>query len=140
MIAVVLLLGVVAAVLVARSGQDTVRNLAAQGAARLLELDLMQAQRRAISTGDNHYLQFTSSGPTVTGYQLYRRAAGGDVTVDDQRQVAAGVTVAISHSTMEYAFSGAALAAYQIDIDGPAQSWIVSVTPATGHVRLQAAP
>ncbi len=140
MAAVVLIMGVLAAVLVARNGLGTVRNLAAQGAARLISLDLLQAHRRAISTGDNHYLQFTSSGGQVTGYQLFRRAAGGDVAVDDFRAAPDGVTITVSHAMMEFEFSGAALAAYQATVVGPRQTWLVEVTPATGAVRVEAAP
>ncbi len=133
---VVTVLGILAAVGMSRLGQTTYGNLGAQGDARRIALDLLQAQRRAISTGDNHYLQFTPGGGPVTSYALVRRAAGGDVTLDTVSEIPRGVTITPSHAVAEFNFEGAALAAYQIEIAGPDRNWTVSAVPATGAVRV----
>jgi hypothetical protein len=132
---VLVILALVAAATVTRFGSNTLENLGAEGFARRLALDLIQARRRTIATGDNHYLQLAVSGGAVTGYTMVCRAAGGDAAVEQPRQVPAGVTVTASHTTLEFDFDGAALAAYSISIAGPKRSWSVSTVIVTGSVQ-----
>lgn len=119
----------------ARFGSSTLENLGADGCARRFALDLMQARRRTIATGDNHYLQLTVASGKVTTYTLFRRAAGGSVAVDQATAIPSGVNVTASHTALEFDFDGAALAAYSISIAGPKRSWTVSTVIATGAVR-----
>ena len=65
-------------------GTSTVQNLSGEGFARKLALDLMQARRRTIATGDNHYLQLSPSTGNVTSYTITagRRAATSSVEAD----------------------------------------------------------
>src|SRR5688500_13413563 len=99
MVAVAAIVGLLATAGVMRFGSGTLENVGAEGFARRLALDLMQARRRTIATGDNHYLQLTLAGPNVTSYAMFRRAAGGDVAVDEVRSTPQGVTVTTSHAT-----------------------------------------
>lgn len=139
---VLMLIGVFTAVAMARLSKTPITNFASRGDARRLALDLHQIQRRAISTGDNHYLEFVSSGGQVTGYRLYRRLSGGGVQeIDSSRGFPHGETVTTTHNQLEYTFSGAALAAYEVTFAGPNRSWRASVVPVTGAVRIgQLAP
>lgn len=139
---VLVLIGTFTAVAMARLGKSPITNFASRGDARRLALDLHQIQRRAISTGDNHYLEFVSSGSQVTGYRIYRRLSGGGAQeVESFRDFPHGETVTTTHNQLEYTFSGAALAAYEVTFTGPNQSRRVSVVPATGAVRIvQLAP
>ena len=137
---VVAILGLFATMAVTRFGHASLANVGARGFARKLALDLLQAQRRAISTGDNHYVQFQSAGGAITGNTLMRRGAGGDVAVDSLRSVPKDVVVTASHTICEYAFEGAALASYTVTVAGPDRSWRVQVTPATGAVRVTELP
>ena len=99
--------------------------------------DLIQARRRAIATGDNHYVEFTTSGGAATGYTLYQRVGGGGVqAVDEYRAFVQQETVNVSHSQAEFDFEGAALAAYQITFSGPDRTAQVTVVPVTGAVRV----
>lgn len=132
---VVAIVALVAAAGFARFGSSTLENLSGDGFARRLALDLMQARRRTVATGDNHYLQLTVVSGKVTAYTLYRRAAGGSVAADQVRTVPSGVNVTTSHTTLEFDFDGAALAAYSLSIAGPKRSWTVSTVIATGAVR-----
>lgn len=136
LILVVAVLAVLAAAAVSRFGATSLANLGANADARRIALDLYQAQRRAISTGDNHFVQFNSSGGSVISYALYRRTGGGDVLVDSARQVASDMTITASATEAEFTFEGTALAAYQIDVAGPDRTWTISVIPATGAVRV----
>ncbi len=134
---VLVLLGVFAAVAAARLGPGPLQNFAARADARRLALDLHQAQRRSIATGDNHYLEFTTSGGQAVGYTLYRRLSGGGVqAVDEYREFTQDETVTVSHAQAEFNFEGAALAAYQMTLAGPNRSWQVTVIAATGAVRV----
>ncbi len=137
LLAVVTLLGVFVAVAAARLGPAPLENFASQADARRLALDLLQAQRRAIATGENHYVEFAQSGGQIVGYTVFRRLAGGGVAaVDSYRDFPRGETVAASHAQLEFNFEGAALAAYQVTFTGPNQAWRVAVVAATGAVRV----
>ena len=136
MITVVTLLGVLAMVGLSRYGQSTIGSLGAQGDARRIALDLLQAQRRAISTGDNHYVQFNPAIGPASSYQLMQRTPGGPQAVDALHEIPAGVTVSPSQAQAEFTFEGAALAAYQIGVAGPKRDWTISVVPVTGAIRV----
>ena len=124
-----------AAATLTRLGSSTLENLGAEGCAKKLALDIVQARRRTIATGDNHYLQLTVVAAKVTEYSLVRRASGGDTVVEAVRQIPAGITVTASHTTLEFNFDGGALAAYSINVAGPQRTWGVSTVMATGAVR-----
>ncbi len=136
LIAVVSLLGIMAAAGISRYGGLTLGNLGAQGDARRIALDMLQARRRAISTGDNHFLQFTPGVGPATGYTLYRRTSGGAIVVEAVRQVPDHVTITSTSSICEFTFEGTSLAAYQVTVAGPNRSWQVSVVPVTGTIRV----
>ncbi len=132
---VLAIVGLIAAAGVIRFGSGTLENLSAEGFARTLALDLNHARRAAVATGDNHYLQLSYSGANVASYAIYRRTSAGDVPVEQVRTVPAGVTVASVQATLEFEFSGAALAAYAVSVTGPDRAWTISTTIATGAVR-----
>jgi Tfp pilus assembly protein FimT len=137
LLAVLLLIAVFTAVAMARFGIEPLKNFASQSDARRLASDLIQARRRAISTGDNHYVEFASSGGAVTGYTIYRRLGGGGVAaVDAARPFVQQETISVTHSQMEFNFEGAALAAYQATFTGPDRTAQVTVVPVTGAVRV----
>ncbi|MBN1851765.1 MAG: type II secretion system protein [Pirellulales bacterium] len=137
---VVAVLGLFATMAVTRFGHDAIANTGARGFARKLALDMLQAQRRAISTGDNHYVQFVSSDGAIESSTLFRCGASGDTAVDSERTVPKHVTVTTSHMRCEYAFEGSALADYFVTVSGPDRSWQIQVTPATGNVRVTELP
>ena len=101
-----------------------------------MALDFLQAQRRAISTGDDHYLKFISAGGEIDGYQLYQDLVSGDVTIDSYRTFPDQLTVTVSHTQMDFTFEGKANAAYQVTLTGPNRTWRVDVVPMTGAARV----
>jgi len=137
---VLALVALLAAVGLMKWGSGTVENVSGESFARRLALDLLQARRRTIATGDNHYLQLSPSTSSVTSYVMYRRASGGDTVVEQTRTTPTGVTVAASHTTLEFDFDGAALAAYTVTVTAPNRSWTVSTVLATGAVQTTATP
>ncbi len=133
---VVAILGLLSVASITKFGHSTLANGGAEGFARKLSLALVHARRSTISTGDNHYLQMSTSGGSVISYALFRRTSGGDVQVDETRSVPQEVTVNSSATTLEFDFEGAALGAYTVDIAGPNRSWQVSTVILTGAVRV----
>ena len=131
-IAVVTLIGIVSLAAISRFGNSALENLSAEGYARLLQRDLLQARQRTAATGDNHYLSLTTSGSDVTTYTMWRRASGGDVAVDQPRATPTGLTVSTSHTTLEFDFDGSSLGSYVVTAAGPDRSWQVTTISATG--------
>jgi hypothetical protein len=134
------LLGLLALAGISRFGFDTLGNGGAEGYARKLSLGLLHARRATIATGDNHYLQLTTGGSSVTSFHLMRRASGGDVQVDQTRAVPADVTVTSAQTVLEFDFDGSALAPYSISVAGPDRSWTVAVTQLTGTIQVSETP
>lgn len=132
---VLVLVGLVAAASIGRFGNETLQNLDAEGYARRIALDLTQARQATIASGDNHYLSLIESGGNVTSYAMFRRDGGGDIQVSPDAPTPTGLTVTATHTTLEFDFDGAALAAYDVDIVGPNRSWSVTSIPLTGLVR-----
>lgn len=134
--AVLAIVGVLASAAVTRFGYDSLSNGGAEGWARRLALALAHARRATISTGDNHYLQLSSSGSQVTSYALFRRTGGGDVQVDQTWQIPDDVTVTCANSQLEFDFEGQALAGYTLDVAGNGRSWNLTVVMLTGVVSV----
>jgi len=136
LVAVVAVIGVLAAIAAVRFSADSVGNLAAKVDARKVALDLAQARRRAIATGDNHLLVFQQSGGDIVGYTVHRRWPDTSTTaVDEYRPFPGHLTVTVAPSDPEFTFQGEALAAYTITLAGPERTWQVTVAQATGAAR-----
>ena len=138
LIAVVTLLAIIVTVSLARYKPGTMSNLGAKADTRHLALDLMQARRRAISTGDNHYVTFTTSGGT-TQYAVFRRPSSGSPTqIGSSYTLQKGVTVTSVPATPEFTFEGLALASYTVDVYGSTNHYAVTINQASGSVRVTA--
>jgi hypothetical protein len=133
---VVTLMGIFAAVAAAHFGRTLFGDFGSQSDARRLSLDLLQTQRMAIRTGENHFVQFTLSGSNAAGYQIFRRTASGNTAADNYRGFTPEVTVTVSHPVCEFTFEGEALAAYQVQMAGKHRRWQLSVIPVSGTVRV----
>jgi prepilin-type N-terminal cleavage/methylation domain-containing protein len=138
--AVLAIIALLAAAGLMKWGAGTVQNLSGEGFARRLALDLLQARRRTIATGDNHYLLLSPSTSNVTSYAMYRRASGGDVVVEQSRSIPSGVTASASHTTLEFDFDGAALAAYAVTVVSPNRTWTITTVMATGAIQTATTP
>ena len=135
LLVVITLMGILSSVVITRFGRTLLGNFGSQADARRISLDLLQANRRSITTGDNHFLQFSAlSGKGMT-YDLIRRAAGGD-ELFDSRTLSEDVTVTVSATVMEFNFEGQALGAYVVDLQGDNRSWQLAVIPISGAVRV----
>ena len=131
---VVAILGLLAVASITRYGHSAIGNGGAEGLARKLALALTHARRSSISTGENHFLQLTTVGGSVTSFALFRRTGTGNIQVDETRTVPQGVTMSSTSTELEFDFDGSALAGYSVSIAGPNRSWDVSVVILTGAV------
>jgi len=134
LLAVVTLLGIFASVAMMHFGRSLFADFGAQAAARQLSLALLQSQRAAIATGNNHYVAFDSSTPT--SYRIFRRLDSGQTLVDGPHELSADVVAIVSHTSMEFTFEGQALAAYSLTLEGENRSWSMSVVPISGAVQV----
>ncbi len=134
LIGVLAIIGILSAATVATMAPETMQDLGAQTEARRIAADLQHARRRAVSTGDNHYLQLQSSGGSVVGYTLMQRASGGDVAVDAYRPTPANLSMTVAPSGPEFDFEGASLFGYTLELSGPNRNWRITVYAATGSV------
>jgi prepilin-type N-terminal cleavage/methylation domain-containing protein len=134
LLVVVILVGIFSSIVVMRFGRSLFSEFGAQSDSRIVSLALLQAQRAAIATGDNHYVEF--DGTTATNFQIVRRGSGSDTVVDGPHDLSADVTITVSHTQMEFNFEGQALAAYVADLVGVDRSWQISTVPITGAVSV----
>ena len=135
-VVVVALMGIMFVAGTVRLGPGSSNNMSARAAARLLSCDMRQAQRRAITTGDDHYLEFQTQGSTIVGYRCYRDDGGSGVAVDDLREFPSGLTVTSADNQLNFDFEGAADSAYDVTLAGPDRSMRVQVVPVTGAVKV----
>jgi prepilin-type N-terminal cleavage/methylation domain-containing protein len=138
LVAVVMIIGIVAAMAATRFGTNTVADVDASGFARRIALDCFQARRRAISTGNDHLLRFTIVGGKATQYVLYSKVGATLTQMDDVHAVPTNVTVTTAGTTdMEFTFTGSTLAAYTITIASTDRTKTVTVPMATGKAFVQ---
>jgi type II secretory pathway pseudopilin PulG len=135
--AVVFIIGLLGAMAATRYGSFAIADVDAQGFSQRLALDLSQARRRAIATGDNHLVRFTVVSGNVTQYAIYRRQGASTNLVDSVHPVPGNVTVTTSANDAEFTFTGEALASYTVTIQAPDRTWTVTVPQATGKAFVQ---
>ncbi len=135
LLAVITVVGVLAAVGMSRLGRSVLGDFGSQGQARLLSVALLHAQRAAIKTGDNHFVLFNAAA--ASSYQIMRRLNGVDTLVDGPHALSGDVTIAVSHTVMEFTFEGQALDAYSINLSGDHRVWLLTVIPINGAVLVQ---
>ena len=134
-VAVATVFGIIAMAAVATFRLETFGNVGAEVHARRLALDLLQARRRSIATGDNHFLQFQFSRGQAS-YEVYRRRSGSSAAVDAVRTLPSNIKVLVQPGAPEFTFEGNALATYSITLTAPDRQWLVVVSQVTGSVRV----
>lgn len=134
LLAVVMLMGILAAVATARYGRSIFAEFGARGEARKLSLALLAAQRSSITTGDNHFVEF--DGIQASRYRIMRRVGGSPAEVQGWEPTSGDVTITVSGTVMEFNFEGQALGAYTADCVGKNRSVRLTVIPISGAVQV----
>jgi hypothetical protein len=134
LMAVVAIIGLLGTMAVVRYGDSALADVGAQGFARRLSLDCLQARRAAISSGDNHLVRFTIVGGKATQYAVFRRQGGSMIQIDETRLVPSGVDVTTNGTVdIEFTFVGEAVGSYTVAVTAPDRTRTVSVPQATGQ-------
>ncbi|TWT89918.1 hypothetical protein Mal64_03000 [Pseudobythopirellula maris] len=138
--ATVAVIGLVATMALQRYGSTTLGTTRAEGYTRRLVLDLRQAQRRAIATGDDHYVAFASDSGEIVSHTLMRDLPGGDAAADETVAVPQGVTVTSADTAWTYDFEGAVSGSSggsTVRVDSSTAYWVITLYQATGALRSQ---
>ncbi len=133
---VVAIVGLLTVTAITTFGSSTLSNGGAEGFVRKISLALVHARRATISTGDNHFVQFSPAASNPTSFALFRRTSGSNIQVDLSRSVPLDVSITSSHSVLEFDFDGAALAGYSISVVGEQRTWNLEVVTLTGSVSV----
>lgn len=136
LLVVVTFIGIFATAVAMRFGRTLFAEFGSQGEARQLSLALLACQRAAISTGDDHYVEFLSGGGGINSFRIMRDVGGVATLVDGPKALSSNVTITVSNSTMRFNFDGSALSNYWINIVGQARTWRVDVIPINGTIRV----
>jgi len=132
LLVVVTLMGIFSTVVTMRFGRTLFAEFGTQSESRRISLAMLHAQRAAITTGANHYVEF--DGTTATTFQVVRTT--GPTVVDGPTDLSSDITVTVSHTQMVFNFEGQALAAYVVDLVGVNRSWQIAVVPVTGAITV----
>lgn len=133
LLAVVTLLGIFASITMMRFGRSIFADFGARGETRAISLALLEAQRGAIKTGDNHYVQFDATN--AKSFSVLRVMDTGDRLVDGPHALAADTVVTVSTTRMEFTFEGQALGDYNITLDGENWIWQLNVIQINGSLQ-----
>lgn len=133
LLAVVTILGIFASITMMRFGRSIFADFGSQGEARAISLALLQAQRGAIKTGDNHYVEFDATA--ATSFSIFRAMDTGDRLVDGPHALQEDSTITVSSTKMEFTFEGRALGAYTVTLDGENWTWNLEVVPINGSLQ-----
>ncbi len=132
LLAVVMIVGILSTVVIARIGSGSVGRPGVRGEARRLALNLRHARNLAITQGTNHYVGFDA-----TGYAVYRRDSPTDVVVEPHRTLLRGVDGTISAWKFEFEPTGASLAAYWCNIFGSGVTYRIDIIIVTGLTTMR---
>jgi prepilin-type N-terminal cleavage/methylation domain-containing protein len=133
---VITLIGIFASTVAMRFGRSLFSEFGSQGVARELSLALLSCQRAAITNGNDHYVEFLSSGGRIAQYRVMRDVSGTPTLIDGPKTFSTDVTVAVSSTTMRYTFDGSASTSYWITITGQSRVWRIDVIAISGAISV----
>ena len=134
---VVAIVGMLAAMAVAKWGENTLRTASAQGFARSVAMSLQLARRQTIAEGTAAAIVFTRTSGAVSSLRVVRAAAGGDVPTDASIPVPAGVTITTATDRWQYDYSGkltTPVAGGTIVVSDGDWDWTLTVNAVTGRI------
>jgi Tfp pilus assembly protein FimT len=134
LLAVVTFMGILAGVVIARNGRSLLGNFSSGGDSRRISLAMLEAKRRAITTGLEHAVEFSGSGADLQFSVISIDSFGSTTVVDGPMSMQDDLTVAMSHARMSFNFEGQAGGSYWITLTGPRKIGRIDVIPITGSV------
>lgn len=136
LLAVVTILGLLAAIGAARLAPGIQGNVARGTDSFRILMALRQARASAIATGDDHRLRMIATSGVITGFQIER--LGGTTTIVEGPHNFSGETTILqtgSHATFN--FQGEATVAPVLTFAGPDRTDRITVVTATGWGLLE---
>lgn len=132
LLAVVMLMGIFATAAASRYGRDVIGNVGVRGEARKLSLGMLEAQRRAIKTGDNHGIQVYGPTSAITSWAMFRVLSNGSrEIVGSPHAISDDYTVRADGSQIIFNFEGNGTDEFNATLDGPNRQWTIRVLPLT---------
>jgi len=136
LLAVVTILGLLAAIGAARLAPGIQGNVARGTDSFRTLMALRQARAAAISTGDDHRLRLLSTSGVITGFQIER--LGGSTTIVEGPHAYSGETTILqTGSDATFNFQGEATVAPVLTFAGPNHTDRITVVAATGWGLLE---
>ncbi|QDU76159.1 hypothetical protein Pan97_32040 [Bremerella volcania] len=136
LLAVVIILGLLAAIGAARLAPGIQGNVARGTDSFRTLMALRQARASAIATGDDHRLRMLTTSGVITGFQIER--VGGSTTIVEGPHAFSGETTILqtgSHATFN--FQGEATVTPVLTFAGPDRTDRITVVSATGWGLLE---
>lgn len=136
LLAVVTILGLLAAIGAARLAPGVQGNVARGTDSFRTLMALRQARAAAIATGDNHRLRMLSTSGTITGFQIER--IGGTTSIIEGPHLFSGeATILQTGNDATFNFQGEATVAPVLTFAGPNHTNRITVVTATGWGLLE---
>ena len=138
LIVVITLLGIFAAAAATRFGRDVLGDAGVRGGARKMSLAILEAQRGAIRTGDQHALQLSGPASNVTSFSVVQILDDGSrVVVDGPHDIPSDYQVSASAGEVQFNFEGNGVSTFVVNLSGPHRTWQISVQPLTRMIDCQ---
>ena len=136
LLAVVTFMGILSAMVIARNGRSLMANFGSQGDCRRISLAMLEAKRRAITTGLEHAVNFNSNGSKLQSFSVLAiDNSGGTSVIDGPLTMNEDLDVAVSNTRMSFNFEGQAAGAYWVTLTGKNKIGRIDVIPITGTIR-----
>ncbi len=136
LLAVVTLLGILAAVGAARLSPGIQGNLATGTNSFRTLMALRQARASAIATGDDHRLRMLSTSGVISGFQI-ERVGSTTTVVEGPYEFSSETTVVQTGGDATFDFQGLATVAPIVTFTGPDHTHRITVVAATGWGLLE---
>lgn len=136
LLVVVTLMGTLSTVVVTRYGRDIFGDMGARIEAHHLWLDLQHAKSIAVRNGTPAAVVFAQASGKLTGYRLVEGPVGKQSIVGNPSVFSSDIQVTATSPTVQFTFEGHATNACQINVKGPNRSWVLSIVPLSGSVRI----
>ncbi len=138
LLVVVTMLGLFASAAMMRFGRDTFADSGARSESRLLSLTLLHAQRSAIRTGEMHGVVFQGGAASSMRWQVMKRDARGGLTaVDEEHDVAQGVSLTTDRHEIWFDFEGIGIVPFNARLAGVNRTYDVRVEPLTRMITTE---
>ena len=132
LLVVITLLGIFSAAAATRFGRDTLGDAGVRGGARKMSLAILEAQRGAIRTGDQHAIQLNGPTSNATSFSVIQIMGDGSrVVVDGPHEIPSDYQVSANASEAQFNFEGNGVSAFIVNFNGPHRTWQITVQPLT---------